>query len=74
MADDLDRASELEQLQRDHALQLHRSMFDSNKPSRTHCMDCGGEIPEKRRALGGVKRCVCCARYVEVKKKLGATW
>ena len=28
--------------------------------SLKHCIDCDDEIPELRRAVGGVKRCICC--------------
>jgi len=28
--------------------------------SLTHCLDCDLEIPEARRAIGGMKRCVEC--------------
>ena len=42
-----------------------RSIILSNRvtfegESETHCEECGEEIPEKRRKLGGVKMCVDC--------------
>ncbi len=47
----LDRAGDLEQWLRDRDL--------------THCTDCDNEIPEARRALGGVTRCVPCQSLFE---------
>ena len=30
-------------------------------PSRSHCAECGAEIPEaRRRAIGGVRFCIAC--------------
>lgn len=37
--------------------------FDS--PSEEYCIDCGEEIPQKRRNLGGVKRCIDCQTAFE---------
>jgi len=31
--------------------------------SLKYCIDCDDEIPEKRRAVGGVKRCICCQEF-----------
>lgn len=44
----------------------------SNKfkqPSEEFCIDCDIEIPQKRRELGGVERCVHCQEYHEKKKR-----
>lgn len=67
MADDLDRASDLEQLQRDLALQRHATQSGAGQPSRDCCIDCGEPIPERRRALGGMNRCFDCAWINELK-------
>nr|WP_227543674.1 TraR/DksA C4-type zinc finger protein [Psychrobacter sp. 230] len=37
--------------------------FDTE--SLDECQDCGEEIPSKRRAIGGVKRCVDCQNHFE---------
>ena len=37
-------------------------------PGLSHCMDCGEEIPEKRRkAVSGVKYCINCQQFYEKK-------
>lgn len=38
---------------------------DFNKPSRTQYSECDGEIPEQRRTIGGVTRCVDCQEEKE---------
>lgn len=35
------------------------------RPSLKECLDCGIEIPEARRAVGGITRCVECQNEVE---------
>ncbi|OTG68285.1 conjugal transfer protein TraR [Acinetobacter sp. ANC 4470] len=40
-----------------------------NTVSEYQCEDCGTEIPEQRRALGGVKLCISCQTLVENKQK-----
>ncbi|WP_422402809.1 TraR/DksA C4-type zinc finger protein [Pseudomonas sp. GZD-209] len=62
-----DRAQALEQRQRDQALTaaLARARARSNVPSLTHCEDCDDEIPEARRAFGGITRCVPCQSLFE---------
>lgn len=69
MADEIDTASDLEQLHRDLALKRHAEQSGAGKPSRTHCMDCGAEIDERRRKLGGVVRCTECATLREIRQK-----
>ncbi|MGT3071960.1 TraR/DksA family transcriptional regulator [Pseudomonas putida] len=60
-----DRAQAIEQRQRDQAITAVLDRARSSGPSLTHCEDCGGEIPEARRALGGMKRCVPCQNLFE---------
>jgi len=36
-------------------------------PSETHCVECEDQIPERRRALGGVTRCVDCQGIFEAR-------
>lgn len=60
-----DRAQALEQRQRDQAIAAARAGTRPSGPSLTHCADCGDEIPEVRRALGGMTRCVTCQSLFE---------
>ncbi|MBO1529615.1 TraR/DksA C4-type zinc finger protein [Psychrobacter sp. F1192] len=65
MADDIDRANtsiDAEMKARLRALPV----FDV--PSLSECMQCGEEIPSKRRALGGVSRCIDCQTVYEKRK------
>lgn len=65
MPDDFDRASALEQQQRQYALDRCRGNIDFTMPSRATCVVCAEAIPPKRQALGGVSRCVVCQKNVE---------
>jgi phage/conjugal plasmid C-4 type zinc finger TraR family protein len=60
MVDWFDRAQELEQRQRDQAIQAQLRQSRPVGPSLTHCQDCNKEIPPARQALGGMTRCVPC--------------
>lgn len=60
-----DRAQDLEQRQRDQAITAALAGVRSTGPSLTHCDDCGSPIPEARRALGGMTRCVPCQTTFE---------
>ncbi len=62
-----DRAQALEQRQRDQAIDnaLARAREWSTGPSLTYCKDCDGPIPDARRALGGMTRCVPCQSTFE---------
>jgi phage/conjugal plasmid C-4 type zinc finger TraR family protein len=60
-----DRAQALEQRQRDQAIAAQRARARSTGPSLTLCEDCDREIPEARRALGGMTRCVPCQTTAE---------
>lgn len=60
-----DRAQALEQRQRDQAITAALARARLIGPSLTHCEDCGGEIPERRRVLGGMTRCVSCQSAFE---------
>lgn len=63
----LDNASKVEQEALAHALamrELNKPTFDSFK----ECVDCGLEIPEKRRQFSkGITRCVDCQEIAEIK-------
>ncbi|SEH99611.1 TraR/DksA C4-type zinc finger protein [Pseudomonas asplenii] len=61
----LDRAGDLEQWLRDREIAAALAATRASGPSLTHCTDCDNEIPEARRALGGVTRCVPCQSLFE---------
>ena len=49
----------------EEAIAARRQQFESE--SETHCVECDDEIPERRRALGGVTRCVDCQGIFEAR-------
>ncbi|MGG7787199.1 TraR/DksA family transcriptional regulator [Klebsiella aerogenes] len=57
MADIIDTAAEIEELQRNAALSAHR--INRNAVSAEHCSECGERIPAPRRAA--VPGCQMCA-------------
>lgn len=62
MADDIDLAGE----RIDAEMQARLRVLPTfNTASLLECQDCGEEIPSKRRAIGGVKRCVDCQNHFE---------
>lgn len=68
MADIIDTAAEIEELQRNAALSAHR--IDRNAVSAEHCEECDEPIPEPRRAaVPGCKTCVSCASDNELRLK-----
>ncbi|MDH0387958.1 MULTISPECIES: TraR/DksA family transcriptional regulator [Citrobacter] len=70
MADIIDNASTLEDLQRDAALSMHR--LNHSAVSATHCEECGDRLPEARRkAYPGCTMCVECQSNMELRKKIG---
>lgn len=60
-----DRAQALEQRQRDQAIAAQLAKARPTGPSRTACLDCEGDIPAARQALGGILRCVPCQSLFE---------
>ncbi|HCW3069674.1 TraR/DksA family transcriptional regulator [Citrobacter freundii] len=59
MADIIDNASTLEDLQREAALSMHR--LNHSAVSATHCEECGDKLQDARRkAYPGCKMCVSC--------------
>ncbi len=60
-----DRAQALEQRLRDQAIAAQLAKPRPIGPSRTECLDCEGEIPAARQALGGIRRCVPCQSIFE---------
>ncbi|STA80449.1 TraR/DksA family transcriptional regulator [Citrobacter koseri] len=68
MADIIDTAAEIEELQRNAALSAHR--IDRNAISAEHCGECGEDIPESRRAaVPGCKTCASCQTDLELIRK-----
>ncbi|HGI8195165.1 TPA: TraR/DksA family transcriptional regulator [Citrobacter freundii] len=70
MADIIDNASTLEDLQRDAALSMHR--LNHSAVSATHCEECGDKLLDARRkAYPGCTMCVECQGEMELRKKIG---
>ncbi|OTB79822.1 TraR/DksA family transcriptional regulator [Escherichia coli] len=68
MADIADQASELEELQRNSALQKYQTNFRS--VSSTHCCERGEPIDERRRlAVKGCRTCTSCQEDLELISK-----
>lgn len=68
MADDIDRASETEDLQRSVAISSHR--IDRTAVSATECKECGDAIEEARRqAYPGCTLCLTCKEASESRAK-----
>lgn len=65
MPDDFDRASALEEAQRQRALDALRECCNFLSPSLSECEDCGEDIPPARQKIGGVTRCVECQAFFE---------
>lgn len=70
MADIIDNASTLEDLQREAALSMHR--LNHSAVSATHCEECGEKLLDARRkAYPGCTMCVECQSNMELRKKIG---
>lgn len=70
MAEIIDTAAEIEELQRNAALSAHR--VDRNAVSAEHCAECGEDIPELRRVkVPGCQRCASCQQDEELRMKHG---
>lgn len=65
--DDFDRAQDLEMASRNALIANQRLTIKTITLS--HCQDCGEAIPEQRRAVKGVSRCIECQQYLEQKRK-----
>ncbi|MGI1677570.1 MAG: TraR/DksA family transcriptional regulator [Cellvibrionaceae bacterium] len=63
--DQLDQAAELQRSLNEHALEVQLSKHDFNSESNLECIDCLSLIPEARRNIGGMKRCVYCQEKLE---------
>ncbi|WP_337083848.1 TraR/DksA family transcriptional regulator [Enterobacter kobei] len=68
MADIIDTAAEIEELQRNAALSAHR--LNRSAVSAEHCEECGEGIPAQRRAaVPGCQTCADCQGVIELRKK-----
>ena len=68
MADIIDSASEIEELQRNTAIKMRR--LNHQAISATHCCECGDPIDELRRlAVQGCRTCASCQEENELKNK-----
>ena len=68
MADIIDTAAEIEELQRNAAISAHR--IDRNAVSAEHCAECSKDIPAPRRAaVPGCQTCAECQSVIELKNK-----
>ncbi|HAF00398.1 MAG TPA: hypothetical protein DCG63_03800 [Methylophilaceae bacterium] len=73
--DDLDRAQELEMMQRQEAIAKQQKRFAAlssipGAETALDCLQCGVEIPEKRRrAIPGIMVCVDCQTLNEKEDK-----
>lgn len=68
MADIIDNASTLEDLQRDAALSMHR--LNHSAVSATHCEECDERLSdERRKAYPGCTMCVSCQGEQEFRNK-----
>ena len=67
MTDQFDRAQQLEEMQREIALNKHRTF---QAVSSLYCEDCDAPNPEKRRQMiQGVTRCVTCQQRFEMQQR-----
>ncbi|MDN5665712.1 TraR/DksA C4-type zinc finger protein [Psychrobacter sp. CAM01] len=62
MSDIIDRANDQAQEELNRNL-AKAQRFDT--PSLAECVECGEDIPERRRRLGGVTRCIDCQSVIE---------
>ncbi|WP_019530644.1 TraR/DksA C4-type zinc finger protein [Dasania marina] len=60
MADEADKAADLHAALNDSAVQNILAQTSFNQPSHSLCIDCDDDIPDQRRAYGGITRCVDC--------------
>lgn len=63
--DDFDHASLLEEQYREAAIEAVTKQ--ARKPSRDDCVECFEPIPEQRKAVGGIERCISCQTILESK-------
>lgn len=64
--DELAQAIELAEYE-----ETQRRAIQPQKPALSHCQDCGDEIPQARRKIKGVTRCIDCQEEYELTIKRG---
>ncbi len=70
LADDIDRAQEREQFDRELALAAARRA-PASTPDDGCCVECGEAIePARIKALGGTQLCAHCARMQEARARM----
>jgi len=77
VADEIDRAQELEQQERDEAIRRARiaASFEPRDPAvENECIDCEGPIEPERRRLLNTSRCANCAHVHEAYHRRGRPW
>ncbi|NDP58019.1 MAG: TraR/DksA family transcriptional regulator [Oxalobacteraceae bacterium] len=71
MTDVYDRASALEELQRQHAIARQRAQNAGPALGYSHCMDCGDAIdPARLRAVHNCCRCIDCQKAADARHRL----
>ena len=64
MADDIDRANDMAEAERQRGIQSLQAR--TRHTSRSHCADCGAPIPVARQAAyPGATRCIYCQEIFE---------
>lgn len=63
--DEFDRASQVEEKHRQSCIQA--VLKHARQKSREECLDCDQPIPQKRRDVGGIVRCIKCQEIEEGK-------
>ena len=67
-AEIIDQANELAERRLEMTIQNMR--INHNAVSATHCVECGDQIPARRReVVAGCQRCVSCASDIELRLK-----
>lgn len=69
MTDEFDRAQDLEMAERNAMVDKVRK--NNATVTYSHCQDCGDEIPQARRQVKGVTRCVRCQKEFEARQARG---
>ncbi|WP_165458533.1 TraR/DksA family transcriptional regulator [Raoultella ornithinolytica] len=68
MPEIIDQANELAERRLEMTIQNMR--INHNAVSATHCVECGDQIPARRReVVAGCQRCVSCASDIELRLK-----
>ncbi|MEB0090067.1 TraR/DksA C4-type zinc finger protein [Pseudomonas sp. CCI4.2] len=65
MADWLDDAQVIEELERKRSIEGLLARPRPSGPSRSHCLTCDDKIPARRQAMGAIVRCVPCQTTFE---------